>query len=85
MIKLFSTTCLVLSNIINDGATSKQRTKADGVYDAIISFEFVFILHLMRKIMEITDDLCQALQRKSQDIVNAMHLVSTTKTLIQKF
>ena len=53
-------------------------------YDVITSFEFVFILHLMRKIMEITDNLCQALQCKSQDILNAMHLVSTIKELIQK-
>ena len=35
--------------------------------------------------MEITDKLCQALQSQSQDILNAMHLVSSTKTLIQKF
>ena len=35
--------------------------------------------------MEITNKLCQALQSQSQDILNAMHLVSSTKTLIQKF
>ena len=35
--------------------------------------------------MEITDKLCQALQNKSQDILNVMHLVSSTKALIQKF
>ena len=34
--------------------------------------------------MGITDVLCQALQQRSQDILNAMHLVTTTKTLIQK-
>jgi len=34
--------------------------------------------------MGITDALCQALQQKSQDILNAMHLVTTTKILIQK-
>ncbi|XP_028057568.1 uncharacterized protein LOC114261503 [Camellia sinensis] len=85
LINMFSATCAVLRNIINDGSKSNQRAKADGVYDSIISFEFVFILHLMRDIMEITDDLCQALQSKSQDILNAMHLVSTTKILIQKF
>ncbi|GKF34781.1 zinc finger MYM-type protein 1-like protein [Tanacetum coccineum] len=34
--------------------------------------------------MEITDKLCKFLQNKSQDIVNALTLVSTTKTLIQK-
>ncbi|XP_071709247.1 uncharacterized protein [Rutidosis leptorrhynchoides] len=33
--------------------------------------------------MKKTDNLCQALQRKSQDIVNALSLVSTTKSLIQ--
>jgi hypothetical protein len=38
----------------------------------------------MKNVMGITDVLCQALQQKSQDILNAMHLVTTTKTLIQK-
>ncbi|XP_028055194.1 zinc finger MYM-type protein 1-like [Camellia sinensis] len=85
LINMFSATCAVLRNIINDGSKSNQRTKADEVYDSITSFEFVFILHLIKDIMEITDNLCQALQSKSQDILNAMHLVSTTKILIQKF
>ena len=35
--------------------------------------------------MEITDKLCQVLQSQSQDILNAMHLISSTKALIQKF
>ena len=35
--------------------------------------------------MEITDKLCQVLQSQSQDILNAMHLVSSIKALIQKF
>ena len=34
--------------------------------------------------MDITDILCYALQQKSQDILNAMHLVSSIKVLIQK-
>jgi hypothetical protein len=38
----------------------------------------------MKDVMGITGMLCQALQKKSQDILNAMHLVTTTKTLIQK-
>ncbi|XP_052304992.1 uncharacterized protein LOC18095741 [Populus trichocarpa] len=37
-----------------------------------------------QNVMGITDMLCQALQQKSQDILNAMHLVTSTKTLIQK-
>ena len=38
----------------------------------------------MKEIMGITNVLCQALQQHSQDLLNAMHLVSTTKSLIQK-
>ncbi|XP_073120494.1 uncharacterized protein [Henckelia pumila] len=48
------------------------------------SFEFVFILHLMHKIMRTTDTLCQILQRKSQDILTAIAFVSTTKTILQE-
>ncbi|XP_020108830.1 uncharacterized protein LOC109724423 [Ananas comosus] len=48
------------------------------------SFEFVFILHLMKEITEVSCILCQHLQCKSQDILNAMHLVASTKSLIQK-
>ncbi|KAL1318584.1 hypothetical protein AAHE18_15G215900 [Arachis hypogaea] len=60
------------------------RGDASAAYDAITSFEFVFVLHLMRNILEVSHDLCQALQRKNQDILNALTLVSTTKTLIQR-
>ena len=34
--------------------------------------------------MGITDVLCQALQQKTQDILNVIHMVSSTKMLIQK-
>ena len=38
----------------------------------------------MKEIMGITNVLCQALQQHSQDLLNAMHLVSITKSLIQE-
>ncbi|XP_042388004.1 zinc finger MYM-type protein 1-like [Zingiber officinale] len=84
LIKMFSATCEVLLNIIDDGTTPAQHGDADAAYEVLTSFEFVFILHLMRKILEISNLLCQALQLQSQDILNAMHLVSSTKLLIQK-
>ncbi|KAL5758277.1 hypothetical protein ACOSP7_020888 [Xanthoceras sorbifolium] len=65
LLRLFSPTCVVLQNIINDGSNYTQRGDADTAYDAITSFEFIFILHLMKKIMGSTDILCQALQQKS--------------------
>ena len=51
----------------------------------ITFFEFVFILHIIRDIIEITGNLCQALQRKSHDILFAMYLVFTIKALVQKY
>ena len=56
--------------------------QGDGTYalKSLMSFDFVFILHVMKEIMGISDKLCQtlALQQNSQDILNAMHLVSNT-------
>ncbi|CAH9134047.1 unnamed protein product [Cuscuta epithymum] len=82
--KMFSATCEVLINVIEDGTTHAQRGDADAAYEVLTSFEFVFILHLMRNVLEISNMLCQALQLQSQDILNAIHLVSSTKILIQK-
>jgi hypothetical protein len=39
---------------------------------------------LIKKIIGITDGLCQHLQQKSQDILTAVQLVANTKKLIQK-
>ncbi|XP_073057048.1 uncharacterized protein [Primulina eburnea] len=83
LIKMFSASCTVLLKVMEDGLLS-QRADATSVYDEMTSFDFVFILHLMREIMEITDVLCQTLQRKSPDILNAMELVSSTKKLLQE-
>ena len=46
---------------------------------------FIFILHLMKEIMQITDHLCQALQSKSQEFLSVMHLDSSIKTCIQQY
>jgi hypothetical protein len=67
------------------GTTSFQRVEAYSIYQVMTSFEFVFILHLMKETMQITDHLCMALQSKSQDILNVIHLVSSTKTSIQQY
>ena len=81
---VFDATCSVLKTIISEGATYAQRGDADLTYNSITSFVFVFILHLMKEILEITKDLCQALQCKSQDILNVVHLVATTKSIDSK-
>lgn len=62
---IFSATCEVLLNIINDEATSAQRGEAYVAYEILTSFELVFILHLMRRVLEISNLLCQILQLQS--------------------
>ncbi|XP_025669803.1 uncharacterized protein [Arachis hypogaea] len=84
LVKMFTATNIVLNNIIEDGTTYAQRGEAYGVSKILLSFEFVFTLHLMKEIMGITNVLCQALQQQSQDILNAMHIFSTSKLLLQQ-
>ncbi|XP_042412603.1 uncharacterized protein LOC122001761 [Zingiber officinale] len=72
----------VLENIVTYGSSTSMRGEAGGSLIVMKSFDFIFILHLMHKIMGITDLLCRALQHKSLDIINAMDLVSTTKALL---
>ncbi|GAV85622.1 hypothetical protein CFOL_v3_29058, partial [Cephalotus follicularis] len=84
LVSLFDATCSVLESIIFDKTARSQCGDADAALNMLTSFEFIFNLHLMRDILGITDDLCQALQRKSQDIVNAINLVSSTKALIKR-
>jgi hypothetical protein len=45
-----------------------------------MSFDFVFIMHVMKEHMGITDLICKMLQQNSQDIVNVMDDVATKKT-----
>ncbi|ESR44900.1 hypothetical protein CICLE_v10003389mg [Citrus x clementina] len=84
LINMFSETCDVLINIMEDRVTYASRGDVDATYEVITSFEFVFVLHLMKNIMVIADLFSQALQCQSQDILNVMRLVSSTKVLLQK-
>ncbi|XP_031106247.1 zinc finger MYM-type protein 1-like [Ipomoea triloba] len=74
IVRLFSPVIEVLDEIgVNDGP--KQRTEAFGVLEAILCFDFVFFLHLMKDVLGITNDLSQALQKKDQNIVSAIRLL----------
>jgi hypothetical protein len=46
---------------------------------AFESFDFVFCLHLMFTILGYTNDLSECLQRREQDILNAITLVKAAK------
>ncbi|EOX93991.1 Uncharacterized protein TCM_003021 [Theobroma cacao] len=84
LMRIFDATCTVIESIIDEGSNYSQRSDAFAASKILASFEFIFILHLMYEVMGIINVLRQALQLRSQDILNAIHLVFTTKSLLQK-
>jgi hypothetical protein len=48
------------------------------------SFDFVFSAHLMVTILGYTNDLSLCLQRREQDILNALSLVSVVNNRMQQ-
>uniref|UniRef100_A0A452YHH9 DUF4371 domain-containing protein n=1 Tax=Aegilops tauschii subsp. strangulata TaxID=200361 RepID=A0A452YHH9_AEGTS len=69
--------------MIGDEHNGIKSLRAQEVSYAFETFEFVFIAHLLQTIFEYTDGLCSALQKRDQDIVNAIDLVSATKKRLQ--
>ncbi|KAH9779330.1 TTF-type domain-containing protein [Citrus sinensis] len=84
LLDLFSVVRKVLRKLVECGPNNIIRGEAKGACESMTSFKFVFILHLLNKVLGLSDLLCQALQIKSQDILNVVHLVSTTKKLLQR-
>ncbi|KAJ9132806.1 hypothetical protein P3X46_033639 [Hevea brasiliensis] len=83
LIYLFPSIIDVLVYIGENGNDDPQRAEAIDLLDIMNRFEFVFVLHLMKKILGITHELSQVLQRRDQDIVNAMNLVKVSKCHLQ--
>ena len=85
LLRLYKAAFLVLKEVAsNKGTSPLARGKAAGSVGLMMSFDFVFILHVMKELMGTTDLLCKKLQQKSQNIVNAMHDVATTKRIDAK-
>ncbi|XP_026422472.1 zinc finger MYM-type protein 1-like [Papaver somniferum] len=83
LINLYSAVMGVLRSVSKD-KTSDKRFEARGILVHMKLYNFSFRLHLMKNIMGVTNDLSEALQRKYQDIVNAMKLVRICKTRLQE-
>jgi len=78
LVDMFHATITVIQNVESSGNTADQQAEASRLLEAMLTFKFAFILHLMEQILMITHDLSQALQKKDQDIVNAMQLLDET-------
>ncbi|CAN1289854.1 Zinc finger MYM-type protein 1 [Linum perenne] len=78
---IFSSLIEVLGVIEDEGGDSGE---ANIMLKLIQNFEFAFILKMMTRVLTITNELSIALQRKDQDIVNAMRLVHVAKLRLQE-
>ena len=73
----------VLELILKKGINLEQKVEAYSLLESIQSFEFIFNLHMMTNILGVTNELSQVLQRKNQDIINAIVLVNVSKQRLQ--
>ena len=76
----------ILESLDDIGAISDRvdRNKAESLTHLLMTFDFIFVAHLMKSIFSITNELNMALQKSDQDIVNAMTMVDVTKRHLQK-
>jgi hypothetical protein len=64
--------------MVQEESSNSIRGEANGCLIVMKSFEFIFILYLMHKIIGTADLLCRALQQKSLDILNAIKTLLLT-------
>ncbi|KAJ1266202.1 hypothetical protein BS78_08G132900 [Paspalum vaginatum] len=79
LVDMFPTIVQVLEIVEKDKKDWKIRDQSSNLLRHFQSFDFVFYLHLMLTILGITNILSLALQRKDQDIVNAIKCVRATR------
>jgi hypothetical protein len=84
IIDMYSTIREVLVTL---GKNPTQRDDWPNIHAMVLifkSFEFVFNAHLTLVILGYTNELSQSLQKRDQDIVNAMSLVGLAKKRMQQ-
>ncbi|GAA0155886.1 hypothetical protein LIER_38176 [Lithospermum erythrorhizon] len=84
LVKLFPHVILVLEKLQDIGASS-GRNEARGLQYDMESFEFVFILHLMTKVLGIIPDLNDMLFSHDQSLLKALELGSITKKQLVEY
>ncbi|XP_066316646.1 uncharacterized protein [Miscanthus floridulus] len=84
IITIYSSIHDVLIELGADNAYKEDWTKIHFVLGAFETFEFVFFVHLMYVILGYTNELSKCLQRRDQDILNAISLVNVAKSRMQE-
>ncbi|XP_042423298.1 zinc finger MYM-type protein 1-like [Zingiber officinale] len=74
----------VFENVYDDDTNDDNSGIATSLIDKMESYEFMFVMHLMKSLLGITNELSHALQQKDQNIVLAVSLIKTMKDRLQK-
>ena len=76
---MFGSITDILYTIGVDSESVKEKAKVIGYFKVCQTFEIALILHLMRGILAITNELNESLRKKEQDIINVILLVKVVK------
>ncbi|XP_049359972.1 uncharacterized protein LOC125824614 [Solanum verrucosum] len=80
---IYSSVANVLKDMKENSPHDLAKLVACNLLDKIQKFEFIFVLHLMFKMLLVTNELSKTLQKKDQDIVNVMRLLNISKRRLQ--
>ena len=83
LVKLFPAVMSVLKYVEKEGKNEK-KSQARGLVAYFETFDFVFYLHMMLHILGNANTLSHSLQKKDQDILNAMSCVKSTRNELQE-
>ncbi|XP_042067372.1 zinc finger MYM-type protein 1-like [Salvia splendens] len=76
---------IVLETVFEDGVDQETSGKSKGLLQKMESFDFVFLMMLMKHLLGMIDPLSCALQYRDQNILNAINLIVTVKEDLQAF
>ncbi|CAI0548692.1 unnamed protein product [Linum tenue] len=84
LMDMFSSVVDVLNEMQFDTRSKEAQGKVVNSLLQMQTFEFVFHMKMMIEVLAITNELSIALQRKDQDLVNAMELINCSKKRLQE-
>ncbi|CAJ2651446.1 unnamed protein product [Trifolium pratense] len=83
VMRLYGSIVRVLEEVGED-STFKKHGETTLLLDLLQSFDFIFMLYMLVEILGFTNDLSVALQKRDQDLINALSLVNATKQELQE-
>ncbi|XP_050220151.1 uncharacterized protein LOC126670458 [Mercurialis annua] len=84
LMSMWDSVLWVLEEVHEDGSIFENCDSAGSLIEKMESFQFVFVLHLMVKILGTTNDLSNILLQNDRSIVSALKLIEALKEALQK-